>query len=76
MMKKKRGISGLSVALLVLLVLVLGGAFYWYDYRPSVIRARCSMEAEKRADKDEFIYEVIYRHCLRSHGIEYTEQKE
>jgi hypothetical protein len=34
------------------------------------------MEAEKRADKDEFIYEVIYRHCLRSHGSEYTELKE
>jgi hypothetical protein len=75
-MKQKAGISVQSVVVAVLLLLFVGGAFYWYDYRPSVIRAQCSMEAEKRADKDDFVYEMIYRHCLRAHGSEYIEQKE
>jgi len=34
------------------------------------------MEAEKISGKDEYVYEVIYRHCLRKHGIEYSDLKE
>jgi len=41
-----------------------------------MVRAKCSIEAEKRANKDEYVYEIAYRHCLRSHGIEYTDRKE
>ncbi len=62
--------------ILVLVLLIVGGLFFWYEYRPSMIRARCSIEAEKMANKNEYVYEIIYRHCLRSHGIEYSEQKE
>lgn len=65
-----------SVVLVGLLLLLVGGAFYWYEYRPSKIRAQCSREAEKRAGGDVVVYEIIYRHCLRTHGIEYIEQKE
>lgn len=61
--------------LIVLGLFIGGGLFYWYEYRPSVVRAKCSKEAEKRADTDGFVYEIIYRHCLRSQGIEYVEQK-
>jgi hypothetical protein len=64
------------LALIILALLIGGGLFYWYEYRPSIVRERCSIEAEKRADKDAFVYEIIYRHCLRKNGIEYTEQKE
>ncbi len=64
------------VAIVVLALLIGGGLFYRYEYRPSIVRERCSIEAEKRADKDVFVYEIIYRHCLRNHGVEYTEQKE
>jgi hypothetical protein len=62
--------------LIVLALLIGAGLFFWYEYWPSVVREKCSMEAEKRADKDPFVYEIIYRHCLRTHGIEYCEQKE
>ena len=64
------------IMLVVIALLIAGGLFFWYEYRPSLIRATCSMEAEKRADKDEYVYEIIYRHCLRKHGIEYVEQRE
>jgi len=64
------------VSLVILSLFIGAGLFYWFEYRPSIVRERCSVEAEKRADKDAFVYEIIYRHCLRKHGVEYPEQKE
>lgn len=64
-------------ALLIMLAFVTAGSlFFWYEYRPGMVREKCSVEAQKRADNDPFVYEIIYRHCLRTHGIEYFEQKE
>lgn len=64
-------------AFLITLVILIGaGLFFWYEYRPAMVREKCSIEAEKRAEKDPFVYEIIYRHCLRRHGIEYFEQEE
>ncbi len=53
-----------------------GSLFFWYEYRPGMVREKCSGEAKKRAENDPFVYEIIYRHCLRTHGIEYFEPKE
>ena len=76
-MKKRPSLKILKrPAILVLVLLVAAGLFYWYEYRPSMIREKCSIAAEKVSDKDEFIYEVVYRHCLRSCGIEYPAWKE
>lgn len=78
-MKQKRSLKVLRrplAAVIVLALFIAGGLFFWLEYRPSMVRERCSAEAEKRADKDEYVYEIIYRHCLRKHGIEYTEQKD
>jgi len=57
-------------------LLIAGGLFFWFGYRPAMVRESCSREALGRADKDPFIYEIVYRHCLRTYGIEYCEQKE
>jgi hypothetical protein len=65
-----------QLVIFVIALLISGGLFYWYEYRPGVIRAKCSAEAEKLSAKDEFVYEIIYRHCLRNQGIESPEQKE
>ena len=63
--------------LIIALAIIIGaGLFFWYGYRPGMVMEKCSIEAEKRADKDPFVYEIIYRHCLRTHGLEYFEQKE
>jgi predicted small metal-binding protein len=77
-MKQRKTVEFLKrpVVMLVFGLLIAGGLFFWYEYRPSAIRTNCSLEAEKRADNDEYVYEIIYRHCLRTHGIEYPEQKE
>ncbi len=75
--RKASMLSNRRFPLLLLLTLLIGaGFFFWYEYRPAMVRERCSSEAEKRAAEDPFIYEIVYRHCLRTHGIEYYEQKD
>ena len=64
------------VPLIALALLIAAGLFFWYEYRPSMVRANCAIEAEKRSDKDSFVYEIVYRHCLRTNGIEYYELKD
>ena len=77
-MKLRRSIEVLRRPLIILIfaLLIAGGLFFRYDYRPSMIMAACSIEAKKRAENDVFVYEIVYRHCLRRNGIEYTEKKE
>jgi hypothetical protein len=72
-MKKNKSLDVLKVPLLILIAFVFltaGGLFYWYEYRPSMIREACSEFAEKESGKDLFVYEIIYRHCMRKNGLE------
>ena len=73
-MKKIKSLEVLKVPLLILIALfflIAGGLFYWNEYRPSMIREACSEFAEKESGKDLFVYEIIYRHCVRKNGLEY-----
>jgi hypothetical protein len=69
----RKGFLMLFISITAFTVLIAGGLFYWYGYRPSMVRETCSKFAEKAAEKDLFVYEIIYRHCLRTNGIEYNE---
>jgi hypothetical protein len=72
-MKKNKSLEVLKVPLIILIVFVFsvaGGLFYWYEYRPSMVRKLCSEFAEKESGKDLFVYEIIYRHCMRKNGLE------
>ncbi len=80
-MKERRVLTSFerrsAFTFIIALALFIGaGLFFWYGYRPSMVMEKCSIEAKKMADKDPFVYEIIYRHCLRTHGIEYFEQDE
>ena len=78
-MKQKRYLEVFKIPLIMLIIfafLIVVGWFYWYEYRPSMVREACSNFAEKEADKDMFIYEIIYRHCLRKKGMEYNKSEE
>jgi len=73
-MKKIKSLEVLKVPLLILIALfflIAGGLFYWYEYRPGMVRELCSEFAEKESGKDLFVYEIIYRHCVRKNGLEY-----
>jgi len=78
-LEQKRYLEALKIQITVLIILaflILGGWFYWYEYRPSMIRETCAELAEREADKDLFVYEIIYRHCLRKNGIEHNKSEE
>lgn len=62
--------------LLILAVLVLiGSAFYWYEWRPRQIASKCSEKAVEGAKKVEGFddavefYDVIYKACTRKEGL-------
>jgi hypothetical protein len=72
-MKKNKSSEFFKAPLLILILIVLsiaGGLFYWYEHRPSMVREICSEFAEKESGKDLFVYEIIYRHCIRKNGLE------
>lgn len=66
---------------LTLLVLILAGIFYWFEWRPSQIRKNCydsaiknpfnnlktfnDTESERRSELN-----FIYQNCLRMEGLE------
>jgi uncharacterized protein YxeA len=67
-----------KIALLIVLVIVIGGAFYWYELRPSIIKKSCynvAVEAaikkannvDKKFSKDD--YDVYYKWCLQKKGL-------
>lgn len=60
--------------ILAVVVIVLGVAFYWYEYRPTVIRKECNILAIEEADSGPSIhrdekYKVEYEKCLNSKGL-------
>jgi uncharacterized protein YxeA len=63
---------------LILLILILVGVFYWYEWRPSQIRKNCynsavenpirnpnATESERRSELN-----FIYQNCLKMEGLE------
>ena len=58
--------------IIVLILVILGVAFYWYEWRPSQIRMECSEIAK---DKTTGLgatyerYENYYESCLREKGL-------
>jgi len=56
-----------TILIIVLAVLIIGGAFYWYEYRPSQIREQCNNFSELFSPQN---VEMNYKFCLRDHGLE------
>jgi hypothetical protein len=60
------------IALLILIVFVLGGAFYWFVWRPSETRKVCAATAERSRNiiLDFDSYDDVYSQCMKSRGME------
>ena len=63
----------------ILLAILTGSAFYWYEFRPSKIRPKCNQEAidrilelEDRKGLQWEDYEYFYQFCIRSEGLRYA----
>jgi hypothetical protein len=62
--------------LMLVILLVLGGAFYWYEYRPSAIRQECHKYAVDKAQEDsgdhgrfyDEDYDFRFKYCLQKNG--------
>ncbi|MFH1822511.1 MAG: hypothetical protein ABH830_02305 [Patescibacteria group bacterium] len=65
----------------IIIFLILSGAFYWFQWRPTQIRKECfKVKQETREvysplrsvsdEKMEEYAETNYQDCLRKHGLE------
>jgi len=52
----------ISIAILI----ILGLAFYWFQWRPSVIRKSCYFQNMFTGER----FEMNYNNCLLSNGLE------
>lgn len=49
----------------IIILLVLGFAFYWFEWRPTEIRKSCADTASVFSDGDRF-----YKNCVMQNGLE------
>lgn len=62
--------------IIVLVLLLIAGSFYWFQLRPANIRSYCNWNVRWGPDKPsgynsqiEKKYDYLYKSCLRSKGI-------
>ena len=64
----------------ILIILISGGAFYWFQWRPTEIKKECfrrsdevknlMIKAQKSGEQIDYTVNYIYKNCLRENGIE------
>ena len=61
--------------IVIIIITILVGLFYWFQLRPSLIVKSCNKEAVKKASEIQNgneaieIYDARYKSCLRSKGL-------
>lgn len=72
----QKGFAPIAIVLITLFI-IIAMLFYWYEYRPTKIKERCSAEAHfdlraisesSDAKRQEFI-EIYYNDCLMRFGL-------
>ena len=62
-----------KIILILVILGLVGGWFYWYQWRPVQIRKECLEEVNKRIDEPGEISvkkaENVYGFCLMEHGM-------
>ena len=64
-----------KIILIAITALLLGGAFYWFQWRPNEIRKKCALESYyplsfTKSLQSDSQKEQSYKECLRIHGLE------
>ena len=70
------------IGFIILAVAIFGSLFYWYSFRPSIIKQNCYKEAREKAiaklnrglnEPQEFFtkddYDTYYKICLQAKGL-------
>ncbi|MBI5798715.1 MAG: hypothetical protein HZB10_02185 [Candidatus Yonathbacteria bacterium] len=53
--------------IIILILAILAGAFYWYEWRPNVDRKECAVKSNY-VDGTGWSAEGLYAYCLRQKG--------
>jgi len=63
-----------KAGLLIILIICIGGAFYWYEWRPNQIRKECAdvllQWIQKNPDVAPSKVSEFLNLCLMKHGLE------
>lgn len=57
-----------AVIIAAVILILVGGWFYWYEWRPSQIRKECAKISVRTGTLRTI--EGIYSNCLRKNGLE------
>ena len=67
----------IQYSIVIIILLITGFAFYWYEFRPSMIRKNCNTKSQNftSGSLSEFMatqanYDENYKKCLREYGLE------
>ena len=67
--------ASLIIGVIVMILVIIGGWFYWFQWRPAEARRKCSIEAAKVEGSNSNIYnframyDVVLSHCLSKRGL-------
>jgi len=69
-----------QLSLIITLFILLGGTFYWFQWRPTEIKRECfrksdevknlMIKAQKSGEQIDYTVNYIYKNCLRAYGLE------
>ena len=55
--------------IIIISLVILGIAFYWYEWRPSEIRKRCANYAGDNFSIGSGLVDNVYEDCVRRNGL-------
>jgi len=53
----------------ILIIVILGGSFYWFSVRPARIYSKCGEWSIKQGISTAQSIEAFYKYCVRANGI-------
>jgi hypothetical protein len=59
-----------KIAIIVIILIVIGGIFYWFQLRPAQIRKECTENSYIDKKNQKYFLETSYSECLKKHGLE------
>ena len=58
-----------NLTLLLIVLLALGLAFYWYELRPTQVKKECYKKSINTGFKSTSEADIYYKYCLRKSGL-------
>ncbi len=59
--------------IILVILIIISGAFYWYEWRPSKVYSYCDKWAREtvKVEKEDYFktYDFVYKICLREKGF-------